>query len=162
MRIELSVEEAVALASAARPLPAVVTAVRGRGGTVEVDLDLRELPGLHGAQRLAARMAGTATLAARPATFADGVATLALDVAVRGLPVDKVVGLLADRLTPVIESQGLPPGAVVLTQGALGLTATVQVQRLLEEHVAGLRPTSVVVHDGRVHAEVEVGEVSLR
>jgi hypothetical protein len=162
MRIELHVPEALALAAAARPLPPVVSAVRGDGATVEVDLDLREIPGLHGAQRLAARLAGTATLTARLTELTDGVATLALDVAVRGLPVDTVVGLLAERLTPVIEAQGLPPGAVVLTRGQLGLTATVQVQRLLEQHVRGLRPTSVVLSDGRIHAEVEVGEVSLR
>lgn len=161
MKVELSVAEAVALAAAVRPLPPVVTDVAGRGETVEVGLDLGELPGLHGAQRLAARLAGTATLVVRIADFSDGVATVPLDVAVRGFPVDRVVGLLADRLLPIIESQGLPPGAVTLGHGERGLTARVQVQHLLEQHVTGVRVSAVALRAGRVHAEVAVDRVSL-
>lgn len=161
MRIELTVDEALALARAAAPLPPVVSGVRAADDGVHVTLDLRELPGVTGAQRIALRMAGTAAVTARLRGYADGVATVDLDVAVRGLPVDRLVGLLGDRLVAALEAQGVPRGAVTLTQHP-GLGARLELQRVLDERVAGVRLTALSVQEGRVRAEAVLGEVTLR
>lgn len=161
MRIELTVDEGLTLARAAAPLPPVVTEVQAADDGVRVTLDLRRLPGVTGAQRLAVRMAGTAEVLVRLQGFADGVAALDLDVAVRGLPVDRLVGLLGDRLVTTLEAHGVPRGAVTLTQHP-GLGARIEVQRVLAERVAGLRVTDLALNGGRVLAEVELGDVTLR
>lgn len=158
MKVEIGVDEAVALASVVRPLPPMVAAVRGRDDAVEVDIDLDQVPGLTGAQRLVARLAGTVTVVARLTGFTDGVATLDLDVVARGIPVEKVAGLLAARLTQALEDQGLPRGAVVLSQGPTGLTATAQVRTILAEHVDGVRVVALDLRAGTIHAEIEVAQ----
>ncbi|NCT92417.1 hypothetical protein GXB85_15890 [Cellulomonas sp. APG4] len=161
MRIELTIDEILALARAAAPLPPVVADVRAADDGVHVTLDLRELPGVTGAQRIAVRMAGTAEVVARLHGFADGVATLDLDVAVRGLPVDRLVGLLGDRLVRTLEAQGVPCGAVTLVQQP-ELAARVDVQHVLAERVTGVRLTSLEVDGGRVRGEIDLGAVTLR
>lgn len=165
MRIELSVAEAVALATAVRPLPPGVRDVRpaASGDAVEVDVEPAGLPGASGLARLAGALAGVVTVTARIASWSDGAATVTLAAQARGIAVDRLLGPFLGTIRQALAAQGLPPDVVVLRTGADGPELVVQVQRAVDERVRGAVVRDVALSAGTLRVEVSVEpDVSLR
>lgn len=153
MRIELTVEEAVTLAGAVRPLPPLVLDVRPTGedgAAVEVDLDGTLLPGASGLLRLGAALAGRVTVTARFAGFTDGDATVALAAHARGLTVDRLLNHLTGAITDALAAQGLPPELVELRRTPEGPQLVVHVQAAADARARGVGVRSVELFGGRL------------
>ena len=159
MHIELTVEEAVALARAARPLPPLVLAVRpsATGDGVEADVDPTQVPGSSGLMRFVSGLAGVVTVTARLVAFADGDAVVELAAQARGLTVDRMLNLLLGQLRSALADQGLPPDLVELRAGDDGPLLVAHVQRAVDERVAGVVVEDVGLRDGVVRVRVGVG-----
>lgn len=155
MLIRLTPTEAVALAAiGGAGLPPAVTSVAADGDTVRVTVDLRRLDDLPGPLKLAARLAPIVRADVRVLGFAGGVATLGVEVNAAGLPVGRLLGLLASPLENLLVSKGLPRSAVDIKADG---TVAVDVEVLLAQHHPGLDVSKVAVEDGEVVIEAAVG-----
>jgi len=153
--IRLTPTEAVALAAiGGQGLPPVITSVAADGGTVRVTADLRRLDELPGPLRLAARLTPVVRAEVRVLGFAGGVATLSVGINAGGLPVGKLLGLLAEPLERRLAANGLPRGAVDIRSDG---TVAVDVEALLAEKLPGLDVTGVAVEGGEVVVHASVG-----
>jgi len=165
MRIEVTIDEAVALARAVQPLPGMVLAVRAAGETgdaVEVDLDPAQLPGASGLVRLGAALAGRVTVTARFLGFADGDASFALAAQARGLTVDRLLNHLTGVIAEALAAQGLPPDAVELRPGADGPVLVAHAQAAVDARASGVVVQAVDLRAGRATVELAVpGDVRL-
>lgn len=155
MLIRLTPTEAVALAAiGGAGLPPVVTSVSAEGSVIRVTADLRQLDDLPGPLRLAARLAPIVRADVRVLGFAQGVATLGVEVNAAGLPVGKLLGFLASPLENLLVSKGLPKNAVDIRSDG---TVAVDVEVLLVDKLPGLDVRSVAVEDGEVVLQASVG-----
>lgn len=161
MRIEITVEEAVRLARAVAPLPPMVLAVRPSGPAVEVDLDPTLVPGLSGVMRFGAALAGRVTVTARWLGYADGDATLSLTAQARGITVGRLLNALAETIGTALAANGLPRDLVELRPTDAGLHAVAHVQAAVATKASGVVVHAADLTDGRVTAEVEIGDVRL-
>jgi hypothetical protein len=153
--VRLAPDEAVALAAiGGQGLPPVVTSVAAEGDVVRVTADLRRLDDLPGPLKLAARLAPIVRADVRVLGFAHGVVTLGVEVNAAGLPVGKLLGLLASPLEHLLVSKGLPRNAVDIRSDG---TVAVDVEVLLADRLPGLDVTRVAVEDGEVVLQASVG-----
>ena len=151
VRIEVTVDEAVRLARAARPLPAMVLGVRAAGeagDAVEVDLDPTLLPGASGLLRFGAALAGQVTVTARFLGFADGDATFALAAQARGLTVDRLLNHLTGAIAAALAAQGLPPDVVALHPGEEGPVLVAHAQAVVDARATGVVVQAVALRAG--------------
>lgn len=159
MRIELTIDEAVRIARAVAPVPAMVLAVRpagDRGDTVEVDLDPALLPGASGLVRLGAALAGRVTVAARFLGFADGDASFALAAQARGFTVDRLLNHLTGAIADALAAQGLPPDVVELRPGADGPVLVAHAQAAVDARATGVVVQGLDLRAGRLTLDVSV------
>lgn len=163
VRIDLTIEEGLALAGAVRRLPAMVLGVRSAGEAgeaVEVDLDPARLPGTSGAMKLGAALAGRVTVTARFLEFSGGDATFALAAQARGLTVDRVLNHLTGRIAATLAAQGLPPDVVELRAGADGPLLVAHAQAAADARVSGAVVQAVDLRGGTVRVELALpGEI---
>src|SRR3712207_5289920 len=110
MKLALPFSEALSLATAEKPLPAVLRSVECVGDTVSAEIDLDALPTRSIARQLAAAAAGTVAVTARFVGFSDGVATFAVTAHARSLPVHKLLQFVLDPVNKAIRDRGLPDG----------------------------------------------------
>lgn len=158
MQIELPLSEALALATAARPLPPMILAVRADGATVEADIDAGAvLGGGGGFMGLMGKAAGTVTVAATFASFSAGTAVFTIKAHARGLPVDSMLGQAAGMIPRLARKAGLPPDVAELRTGAHGPELVVHVQRAVDAKVSGVVVDDLHVADGAAHVTVTVG-----
>lgn len=164
MQITGTVDEAVRLARAAFPLPAMVLAVRSTGDagdTVEVDLDPALLPGASGLVRIGAALAGRVTVTARFLGFADGDASFALAAHARGVTVDRLLNHLTGAIADALAAQGLPPDVVELRPGADGPVLVAHAQAAVDARVSGVVVQAVDLRGGRATVDLAIpGESS--
>ena len=165
MRIEVTIDEAVRLARAARLLPGMVLEVRAAGqagDVVEVDLDPAQLPGTSGLLRFGAALAGRVTVTAHFLGFADGDASFALAAQARGLTVDRLLNHLTGVIAQALAAQGLPPDVVELRPGADGPVLVAHAQAAVAARATGVVVQAVALTSGQVAIEVEIGDARIR
>ena len=165
MHIELTIDEAVHLARAVAPVPAMVLAVRAAGedgDAVEVDLDPALLPGASGLVRFGAALAGRVTVTAQLLGFADGDASFAVAAQARGLTVDRLLNHLVGTITGALAAQGLPRDVVELRPGADGPVLVAHAQAAVDARATGVVVEDVALRAGRARVDLAVrGEVTL-
>lgn len=165
VRIEVTIDEAVRLARAVAPLPAMVLAVRGAGqagDAVEVDLDPAQLPGTSGLMRFGAALAGRVTVTAQFLGFADGDASFALAAQARGFTVDRLLNHLTGVIAQALAAQGLPPDVVELRPGAAGPVLVAHAQAAVDARATGVIVQAVDLREGRATVDLAIpGEVRL-
>lgn len=157
MHVELTACEALRLAGAGGPLPPVVRGVRADGDAVTVELDGRTTPGLTGAAHLAASLVGVVPVEVRPLGVTDGVATFALAVRVRGVPVHGLLRALQGLVDERLAQRGLPAGTVRLSRTEQGAVAVVALDALVRRAVVGLAVVGLALRDGVVRLDLAVG-----
>lgn len=158
MHVELSFEEARALALRGQPLPPVLSALTCEDDTVYATVDLRAVPSPPAALRFAAALAPNVHVAARYESYADGVLGLRVTASASGLPVQKLLGFADGPLRGFLAAQGLPADAVTISTGDGDPLVRVRVQDVANLRAPGLRVDAVglaggtVVLDGAVAA----------
>jgi hypothetical protein len=163
MQIALPLTEALALATAAGPLPPMLLAVRADGATVEADIDAgAALGGGGGFMGLMGKAAGTVMVAATFASFSAGTAVFTIKAHARGLPVDSMLGQAAGMIPRLARKAGLPPDVAELrTGGPRGPELVVHVQKAVDAKVSGVVVQDLVIQDGTAHLTAQVGDVRL-
>lgn len=159
MHVSLSVPEAVALASAAQPLPPFVRAVDAVGPEVHVTVDLTRMPELPGTLRLAASLLGAVEVVARFTAYDDGVATFAVTSRARALPVHALLNVLTDTVTAQLRRRGL--GDLVEVRRGEPPVVAVRLQDALHRQAEGVAIRGFEVRDGLLHLALAVGDVRL-
>jgi hypothetical protein len=150
MRLELTLEEALAFQRAAAPLPPEVERVTPDGDAILIEVNPREhLP------RLLQGVHLTLTVRLLFQGFADGVAQFRVTPSLRGLPITSLTQLLL-KLVAVPALEGV---RLETREGELVLL--VDAQRLLARRVGGLTLTDFAVAQGRVFVEASVGDLRL-
>jgi hypothetical protein len=162
MRLALPFPEALSLATAEKPLPAVIRSVDCRGETLHAEIDLDALPARSIALRLAAAAAGTVTVTARLAGYTAGVATFVVTAHARTLPAHKLLPFLLDPVNKAIRDSGLPEGLLQVQRGDADPLVLVDVQQAIETKASGVTVTSLQLLDAVIHAEATIGTVTLR
>ena len=157
MQLALPFSEALALATAARALPALVRSVRADGSVVHAEIDLRQIPDASPALRFAAAAAGTMAVTASLAGYDDGVARLTITAHARGLPAHKLLGHLIGPVNAALRRQGLPEGLVEVVVGAGEPIVVVRLQDAVDAKVTGVLVTAVDLRDAVVHVTAAVG-----
>ena len=163
MQIALPLDEALALATAAGPLPPMLLAVRADDATVEVDIDAGEaLGGGGGLMGLMGKAAGTVTVAATFTSFSAGTAVFTIKAHARGLPVESLLGQAAGMIPGLARKAGLPPDVAELRMGGpRGPELVVHVQRGVDAKVSGVVVQDLVIQDGTAHVTARVGNAHL-
>ena len=162
MRLVLPFSEALALATAEKPLPPVIRSLDCQGETITAEIDLEAIPSRSIALRLAAAAAGTVTVTARLTGFAAGVATFVLTAHARTLPAHKLVPFLLDPVNTAIRDRGLPEGLLVLHRGDdAGPLVLIDLQKAIETKASGLTLTDLQLTDAVIHADATIGTVTL-
>ncbi|BDZ47578.1 hypothetical protein [Naasia aerilata] len=159
MRIELPFPEAVALATAERPLPPLVTFLSASEESVLADIDLRELHPESFVLALAFAAAGTVAVTARFTGFAEGIATFAVTGHARGLPAHKVLPYVLGTVNAAIQRAGVPEGVVRVAEDAHEPVVRIDLQRAVETAVLGIRLTSFQLRGARIIVDAEVGTI---
>lgn len=160
MHIEATIDEAVQVVRAVRPLPAMVLDVRAAqsGDAVEVDIDPKELPGASGLIRFGAALAGNVTVTARFVGFAAGDATFALAAQARGITVDKILNQLSGRISANLAAQGLPPDVIELRPAGDGLELVAHAQAAADARATGVVVQSFDLSDKTIRVDLDVPE----
>ena len=163
MQIVLPLSEALALATAAGPMPPMVRAVRVDGATVTVDIDAGEALGAGGGlMGLMGKAAGTVTVAATFVSFSAGTAMFSIAAHARGLSVDRMLGRAAGMIPALARKAGLPPDVAELrTDGPRGPELVVRVQKAVDAKVSGVVVQDLVIRDGTAHVTAQVGDAGL-
>lgn len=162
MRLALPFSEALSLATAEKPLPPVIRSIDCVGETLRAEVDLEALPTRSLAVQLAAIAAGTVTVTARFAGYADGTATFVVTAHARSLPVHKLLPYVVDPINRATRARGLPEGLLRIERGDAGPLLLVGVQEALETRSSGVTLTHLELRDAVVHAEATIGTVRLR
>ena len=106
------------------------------GSLLRAEVDVRDLPGLTGAARLAARAVGTVHLDVALAGYRDGVAHLAVEAHARSVPAHRLAALFTGPLDAAVArtltDRGLPPGLTTVGESGGVLTVAVRVQDALD------------------------------
>ncbi len=148
VRTEYSLAETLStLGLIGKNLPRFVTSVGGTGDELEVVADARQVKDLPGPLQLATRLVPAVRSKLRVESFDGGVAVLAVDASVGGLPAHKLLGLAAGRVEKVVAHRGLPPGSVEIRPDA---RIALDVQSLLAAKQPGTVVTNMAFADGRV------------
>jgi hypothetical protein len=159
MKLVLPVTEAVSLASAARPLPAMIKNVRAEGSAIEADIDAGQVTGGSGLKGLLGKAAGTVTVTATFTGYEAGTALFGLKAHARGLSVEGMLGQFAGTLTRVVRRAGLPADVVELRTTDDRAQLVVHVQRGVDAKVSGVLVQDLFVQDGQVHLDARIGQV---
>lgn len=163
MLVTLPLPELLHLALQGQPLPSFVRDPALVGSLLSAEVDVRKLPGLGAAARLAVRAVGTVRVDVALAGFRDGVAHLALEAHARSMPAHHLAGLFAGSLDGALGralvDRGLPPGLTHVAQSEGVLTLTVRVQDALDAaplplFLSGLTVDSLALEDSAVVAHV--------
>ena len=161
MKLALPFAEALSLATAEKPLPAVLRSVDCRGETLHAEVDLNALPTRSIAMSLAAAAAGAVTVTARLVGYADGVATFAVTAHAWNLPAHKLLPYLLDPANKAIRGSGLPEGLLRIERGDAGPLVLVDVQKAVETKASGVTVTDLRLVDAVLHVEATIGTVQL-
>ncbi|WP_102509168.1 hypothetical protein [Sanguibacter massiliensis] len=133
------------------------------GDVLVVDVDPREVPGLPGAARLAARAAGTVTVRVRIVEVTSGHVRCDVAAAARGLPAHRLVGLVRGPVEAALQrrlvARGIASDAVRLVPDGDRLeviadTAALLAPAPLPAHLRGLRVTDLRLADGRARLSI--------
>jgi len=152
--VRLTPAEGMALAQIAGvEVPPAVTSVTAEGGVVRVVADLRKLDELPSALKLAVKVAPIVRAEVRILSYAEGRATLGVEVNAARLPAHKLLGLLSEPIEHQLVKQGLPAGAVDVRHDA---TVVVDVERLLAEKAPGVDVTRLAVDDDEIVVDASV------
>jgi hypothetical protein len=162
MKLALPFDEALALATIEKPLPPVLRALTCQGETVRAEIDLEALPTRSIALQLAALAAGTVTLTATFAGYADGVASFAISAHARTLPVHKLLPYLIDPLENALRERGLPEGLLRIARGDTAPLVLVDVQRAIETKTTGMTVTAFRLADAVLSVDATIGAIVLR
>ena len=162
MQIVVSVAEALSLALARGPLPAVVRSVVADGSTVRAEIDLRAVPDPPTALRLAASALGTVNVSLLYRGFDGAVATFEVSAHARALPAHKLLNYVVGPINSALAARGLPEGLVEIRKGAGEPILAIGVRDAVAAQVEGVTLTALDVRDGAVHATAEIGRVRLR
>ncbi|MFC0681222.1 hypothetical protein ACFFGH_25615 [Lysobacter korlensis] len=161
MNLALPFSEAISLATAEKPLPAVLRSVDCRGETLHAEIDLEAIPIGSFALRLAAAAAGTVTVTARLAGYTDGVATFVVTAHAWNLPAHKLLPFLLEPVNKAIRDSGLPDGLIRIERGDDDPLVLIDVQQAVETKASGVTVTSLQLLDAVLHAEATIGTVTL-
>ncbi len=162
MKLALPFPEALALATAEKPLPEVIRSVDCRGEKLHAEIDLNALPTRSTAVRLAAAVAGTVSVTARFAGYSEGVATFVITAHALGLPVHKLLPFLLDPVNKAIRDRGLPEGLLQVERGDDDPLVLIDVQQAVERKASGVTVTNIQLLDAVIHLEATIGRVGLR
>ena len=136
MWVTAPLDELLQLALQGEGLPPFVTSAELVGSLLRAEVDVRDLPGLAGAARLAARAVGTVHLDVALAGYRDGVAHLAVEAHARSVPAHRLAALFTGPLDAVLArtlaDRGLPPGLTTVDESGGVLTVAVRVQDALD------------------------------
>lgn len=136
MWVTAPLDELLHLALQGEGLPPFVTSAELVGSLLRAEVDVRDLPGLAGAARLAARAVGTVHLDVALAGYRDGVAHLAVEAHARSVPAHRLAALFTGPLDAVLArtlaDRGLPPGLTTVDESGGVLTVAVRVQDALD------------------------------
>ncbi len=161
MKLSLPFPEALSLATAEKPLPAVIRSVDCHGETLRAEIDLDALPTRSIALQLAAAAAGTVTVTARLVGYSEGTATFVVTAHARNLPVHKLLPYVLDPVNKATRARGLPEGLLEIQRGDGGPLVLVDVQKAVETRASGVTITQLQLLDGVIHAEAAIGTVRL-
>ena len=136
MWVTAPLDELLHLALQGEGLPPFVTSAELVGSLLRAEVDVRDLPGLAGAARLAARAVGTVHLDVALAGYRDGVAHLAVEAHARSVPAHRLAALFTGPLDAAVArtltDRGLPPGLTTVGESGGVLTVAVRVQDALD------------------------------
>ena len=136
MWVTAPLDELLHLALQGEGLPPFVTSAELVGSLLRAEVDVRDLPGLTGAARLAARAVGTVHLDVALAGYRDGVAHLAVEAHARSVPAHRLAALFTGPLDAAVArtltDRGLPPGLTTVGESGGVLTVAVRVQDALD------------------------------
>ncbi len=161
MKLTLPFREALALATAEKPLPPVIRSVDCVGETLHAEIALDSLPSRSIALQLAAAVAGTVTVTARLTGYAGGVATFVITAHALALPVHKLLPFLLDPVNKAIRDRGLPEGLLEVQRGDPNPLVLIDVQKAVETKASGVTLTDLRLVDAVLHAEATIGDVTL-
>ena len=161
MKLALPFLEAISLATAEKPLPAAIRSVDCVGDTLHAEIALDALPSRSIALQLAAAVAGTVTVTARLAGYADGVATFVLTAHALALPIHKLLPFLLDPVNKAIRDRGLPEGLLQVQRGDAGPLILIDVQQAVETKVSGMTVTNLQLVDAVIHVDATIGAVRM-
>jgi hypothetical protein len=162
MKLALPFPEAISLATAQKPLPPVIRSVDCLGDTLHAEIALDALPGRSIALQLAAAVAGTVTVTARLAGYAEGVATFVITAHALALPLHKLLPFLLDPVNKAIRDRGLPEGLLRVERGDAAPVVLIDVQKAVETKASGVVVTNLELVDAVLHADATIGTVTLR
>lgn len=161
MQISLPLSEALALAAAKDPLPAVIRSVTADGASLLLDIDLRVVPDAPLALRVAATAVGTVAVTATFTGYSLGTATFEITAHARALPAHKLLNHLTGPIATALRGRGLPEGLVEVRKGDGEPVLAIHVQDAVTAKATGVTVTAFDVRDATAHVTLTVGEVVL-
>ena len=162
MDITLPLSEALALATAKQPLPAVVRSVTADGASLLLDIDLRVIADAPLALRVAATAIGTVAVTATFTGYSLGSATFEITAHARALPAHKLLNHLTGPIASALRGRGLPEGLVEVRKGDGGdPVVAVHLQDAVAAKATGVTLTAFEVRDATAYVSLAVGEVML-
>lgn len=156
MRIELPVTEAVAFAKSRSLMPPMIESLTGEGSIIEVVIDLHLLPADGFAMKLFAAAAGTVTVTATFAGYAEGTASFDIAAEARGIHADKLLSAMVGRANDSIRESSLPDGVVEFAEGADGVQLLINLQQVVGERVPGVTVTGIDLREGVLLIEAAI------
>ena len=161
MQISLPLSEALALAAAKNPLPAVIRSVTADGAALLLDIDLRVIPDAPLALRVAATAIGTAAVTATFTGYSLGTATFEIAAHARALPAHKLLNHLTGPIAAALRGRGLPESLVEVRKGDNEPVLAVHVQDAVAAKATGVTVIAFEIRDATAHMTLTVGEVAL-
>ena len=162
MEITLPLTEALALAAAKEPLPAIVRSITPDGDSVQLEIDLRLVPDAPLALRVAAAAIGTVSVTATYTGYTMGTATFEVTAHARALPAHKLLNHLTGPIATALRRRGLPEGLVEVHKGEGEPVLAVHLQDAVSAKATGVTVTDFTLRDATAHLTLTVGQVTLR
>lgn len=141
MQMILPIDEALAIATAVKPPPALLRSVTSAGAQLQLEVDLRQIPNPGTALRLAAAAVGTVTATLTFTGYDSGVATFQFSAQARGLPAHKIANHLTGPINSALTDCGLPEGLVEVRKGTGDPVLAIRVQDAVDARITGLTVT---------------------
>ena len=161
MEIALPLSEAVALAAAKEPLPAVVRSVTAEGTALHLDIDLRVVPDAPLPLRVAAAALGTVSVTATFTGYSLGTATFEITAHARALPAHKLLNHLTGPMASSLRQRGLPEGLVEVRKGDGEPVVAIHLQDAVAAKATGVTLTAFDIREATAFVTLSVGEVAL-
>ncbi|WP_129337379.1 hypothetical protein [Cellulomonas endophytica] len=155
MQVRLPLTEALDAARSSGRLPSFVVGAAPTDDGVALRVDPQGVPGLSGAVRFAASLAGPVEVVVRWVGLADGDATFAITSHARALPLHTLANMLSTTLTGILRQRGLGD-LVEVRRGTEEPLLVVHVQRALDRQVPGARLVDLALAGGAAHVEVDL------